>query len=589
MNWEVELMKSPIISFGLFWNNVKRFWPLWLTFFACWVLGFLLPLGVVPLNYPSDSAAVMEKVWEIEFYGSWFGSLIGAVVSCVLAFEYLFKQTSAMFYGSLPIKRQTVFVTVFLTGLLPLLAVEVIVFVCAFLISGSGIHAINWFAATAMCTFVFYSLATFCAQLTGNRIVAVALTFVLNFVVVSAELLIRVFASSMIYGLSFIKGGLFLEWASPAVEILHKCFIQGHGIVAWFPLGMYCIAALLFVIFAALLNRVRHLESASNAVAAKGVNPVFKYLAAFCWALFFGQIAFVAFSFGADFSAACMVVLCIFMIIGGFGGLLFAEMAISKSTRVFGKCWKGGLVITLACIVFVAGCAFDVLGIGRYVPSAQDVRNVTLSIDGYDSVIDDDSTIQDFVDAHEDFIKAGTPEVSDEAEANFSTLSVAYELVDGTHIYREYDIYSRSDNQNKESVQAAEEVFDVFNSPDGIESRWKAFFDASKLKMGISVYYAADKNGETRELELSRNEQQDFIDHALKPDLLKHGAAQYDPLDESRFMAYSTDIAAFVSFQPYDESSGTQQLDYEISKKHTPNTIKWFKEHYQIDLAKLPS
>ncbi len=584
-------MNMQLISLGMMKSNIKRFWPLWLWFFICWALGLLLPLGIItPMGGSGD---FLSSIWKAEYFAAVFGAMLGSIVTCIFIFEYLFKSSSAMFYGSVPVKRKTIFASIYLSGLLPLLIIELIVYVCAFLITQDAHGASTWLGLTLSTTFIFYSLASLCSQLTGNRVVAVILFFACNFLIVCAEFLVRIIADSMLYGLTFDPSSIVLEWLSPGVAIFIRCLHIAEGVtyISWLPLAIYCAVAVVFVMLAALLNNKRNLESATNAASFTFLNPIFKYLFALCLALFFAMIAYVVFAFSGNYiSAGSTVILCISMIVGASLGLMFAQMAISKTTRVFHECWKGSIAFAIICIAFVSGCAFDVCGIAKYVPENADVDYAIITVDDATAKIEDESNVQDLLDTHQELVDVGYIDEQDYANTDdyycsSYSLVIKYKLVDESVVERIYDIPYAATKNGEPASSAFNDFLNILNSKEGITSRFAKYIGEESANGTFDyclTYYDEDAE-DYNDLHLKSSEFDDFIQNALKPDLLNAGAGDYDPLyyrGESDIDEDCPSLCCTINYA--DDTCEDETLT--LTTKNTPNIIKWFEENYDIDM-----
>ena len=116
MNWEVWTMKSRIscCNAGLLRRSILRGAPLW----GLWTLGglLLLPLHLLSL-FRVDSRETTEYLLGITQVGTVLVFGYGLLVAWYL-FAYLYNTRTAYHYGSLPLRRETQFLTRYLAGLL---------------------------------------------------------------------------------------------------------------------------------------------------------------------------------------------------------------------------------------------------------------------------------------------------------------------------------------------------------------------------------------------------------------------------------------------------------------------------------------
>ena len=104
---------------ALFRKNLQRFWPLWLGYVLIWLL--LLPLPL--LNELADYHGV-PTVADASYYllqiGAYGGLVMGAVFGIFFAmamFAYLTNPRATQGFHSMPVRRETLYATNYLTGL----------------------------------------------------------------------------------------------------------------------------------------------------------------------------------------------------------------------------------------------------------------------------------------------------------------------------------------------------------------------------------------------------------------------------------------------------------------------------------------
>ena len=100
-------------------------------------------------------------------------ALVFGVLAAMAVCSHLYNARSANFFGSLPIRREGLFVTHYLAGLAFLLAPSGVVFVLTLLIEAAGgtvaLAPLGfWLAVTCGECLFFYSLAVFCGMFTGH-------------------------------------------------------------------------------------------------------------------------------------------------------------------------------------------------------------------------------------------------------------------------------------------------------------------------------------------------------------------------------------------------------------------------------------
>ena len=224
MSWEVWTMKSRIscCNAGLLRRSILRGAPLW----GLWTLGglLLLPLHLLSL-FRVDSRETTEYLLGITQVGTVLVFGYGLLVAWYL-FAYLYNTRTAYHYGSLPLRRETQFLTRYLAGLLFHLVPAAVIALLTILVTAlQGANCLaasgTFFAATSLVYLFYYSLAVLIAQLVGHIAALPVLYVVLNFTSVVVETIlagvIRTFTVGMASGQN-----LWPDWLSPLFYSLQK-------------------------------------------------------------------------------------------------------------------------------------------------------------------------------------------------------------------------------------------------------------------------------------------------------------------------------------------------------------------------------
>ena len=128
------MQTESLINGKLLGSYLKRFWAMWLAFFCIWAVLFVMPLFGTLSALPSEILGSSDDLIDAQrsVWGMARGSI--AFITCAFAIavilyldEWLFSAKAATFYGSLPLRRRTVFATAYAAGLLPMIAVEAVV------------------------------------------------------------------------------------------------------------------------------------------------------------------------------------------------------------------------------------------------------------------------------------------------------------------------------------------------------------------------------------------------------------------------------------------------------------------------------
>ena len=121
--------KTYLFSPGMSRNILSRFWPLWLLYLGA----LLVQLPVTVSGYLAQGISVrytMDRILQLSVDVAGY-AMIASVLSVMAAFSYLYSKRSCSLINSLPVRRETAFVTACLTGLLPLLLAELLAWLIA--------------------------------------------------------------------------------------------------------------------------------------------------------------------------------------------------------------------------------------------------------------------------------------------------------------------------------------------------------------------------------------------------------------------------------------------------------------------------
>ena len=609
---------KSLISTGLLKSDLKRFWPLWLIYFIVIIILFVVPIHSLMAAISSDfteSGDVMTSVRDVWLYA--YSECVpftfmAAIIVAVSMNERLFSRNAATFYGSLPQNRTTLFATSFLGGFLGLVAVPTVIALALMGLGAFGPYVSasmigTWLALMIALTFVFYSIAQLACQLSGTRYVAVLLYCVANVLAVCLEGAVKLIVSALRYGQ--LDWQLSFDWASPLVGILSQGIWNGWELesfsINWMVIAMYCVVALIFTCLALFLETRRDYENAGETVTYAPIRIVLKYLAGISMALLFGAVlCLFVWSDNVNGLSVGMtgaIVLFAALAIGAFLGLVFSEMTMRRTTRIFGKCWRGGIVLTCLSLVLVGCCYTDAFGIESRVPSVEEVESVQLIEDGTDlGTFESQSTIESVTDLHRSVLDyghlaansqepTGTTTVGAdgivEPSQYWGTITFDYKLKSGKSLYRTYPVYCTtspfSDDPNdkdaaKDDVGQTllQQAADLGNSEEGLRSRFAEVLDTSEdNKYSYSVHFNSYSGEGEATVALSDEQKIDFITSALTPDILDKHAQDYSP------WGWVSEEALDANVQ-VEDGQDMVVLYFDLDAKRTPNTVAWIKKNF---------
>ena len=467
--------KTAWIDAGLFRHLLRRFWPLYLGYFVLLVL--LLPASLPGTLDPSGPDAfnlgfvyaVLEKssASVVLSFAAGF-AFAGAM------FHFLYQSRSCGMIHSLPLRRETIFTTSWLAGLLPMLLADLLVMLITWLVNlDGGVRVfeslVTWLWATVLANLFFYHFAVLCALLTGNLVILPLVYVVLNFTAIVVETCAAELMSDLLYGVVLSSGRL--AWASPFVFMLLQLHaspvitngaMSGYALEGLGALGVYALVSPLFLALALWLYRRRQLECASDVVAVPVLKPIFKYCMCFGTALVFATMMLNILELnGALYGWTGALILLLLLLAGAFLGYFAAEMLLRKSLRAFRGTWRGFLVSAVVLCLLLVVVKTDVFGVERRVPAPDEVRMVSLSPN---SDFDDAKEIAAVTQFHRHLIAHGPANTGDASCDSCNGVCLNYTLSNGRSLQRWYDIYACDET-------LAEEYLALINLPGAILSR----------------------------------------------------------------------------------------------------------------------
>ena len=448
--------RTSFFNPGLARSLVKRFWPLMLTYLA--VLLLTLPLQISSLTGQSwYDERLNYEILRLASEGVVYSAL-AALLMAMAMFSHLYNKRDCGLINSLPLRRETTWLTACFTGLLPLLLCPVLTWLVSRLLFAGNAHISaaalgSWLQCILLANLAFYGLAVFCAMLTGNILAVPALFLALNLLAYGLETLVRGVLDRVVYGYS--TGTMLLSWLSPLMYMLSNvkasdgldgfdgpvfssqvAFAELKGLPA---LTGYAIAGAVLLILSLLLYRRRQMETAGDVLAVKPLRPIFRYGASLCAALLLSSV-FMG-PLGSRLSGLPMtLVLIALMLLGAAAGYYLAEMLLQKSFRVFRVRAWGILALwgVLACLTLAF--EFDLFGYERRIPAPEEIAEVQIPAIGRST--DDPEAIALCRQLHQRILDNKAHNENRAVADSGRYIYLSYKLKDGSQLQRIYYVDS---------------------------------------------------------------------------------------------------------------------------------------------------
>ena len=617
-------MKSDRLSFNsaIAKDTLRRCWPLWAAYLVYLVI--TLPLSI--LSYIKMNTWVSDIAWLIADLNSRVmtlgihqaeAAIVIGMLTVMVLFGYLYNSRGNTLMNSLPVRRESLFLTLYLTGLIPLLLCQlVIMLLTAALTNDSGITMqsyLIWFACSALGLLFFYGFSCFCAMLTGNLIVLPAVYAVLNFTAFALEGSISECVSNLIYGMVGYKTKcLFL---SPFVYINEKITsvtdpdytVRFSGLPA---LAAYAFAGLVFALLAMLLYRRRRMESVSDLVAIPVLKPIFRVCMAVGTAFVCGAFLFSTFFSQIVFGSGAAWLMGALLILGAVLGWIAAEMLIRRSVRIFPMPRKGLAVVCACCILTVVIAETDLTGYERRIPDPGKVERVSINYDAGsfqepESILAVEALHRELIDkkpfydgGNAEYMNAavrrlgGTlPAATKEAgalpyekEVYQYYLPLVYELKDGSILERTYNIRFYPDEVDDPDTTIGR-LISVLNSQEGIRSRmFGGEIPVEEKYINYAAIMTEAASGSWIQLRLTQQEFADLWENAMMPDAEEGKLCLFTIADTEKNLSTQTNMNIEVSMQNL-EINGMQRYWYHSFRVFTfsDRCLDWIQKNTDIE------
>ncbi|HBR03972.1 MAG TPA: hypothetical protein DD738_15335 [Ruminiclostridium sp.] len=636
-------LKTSYFNKGIFLNNIKRYWLI--TFSYAFFL-FLFAMGylnseIMRMDHAANQNTINQIGRIFKASNDLMPIFLGfyTIVAALAVFSYMqFPRNTAMVH-SLPVTRETLYVTNYLSGfflvVFPIFLNSCILFIAETVL---GLPYPNdilmWFGVNLVLTFLLYTFAVFTGMFTGHLAAQAIFFYIFNFIAIFLEFMIGMALDDFLFGYINNRSQNFEVW-SPlfySAESIFPNFYSNQGPITAALIG-YLIAGIIFLISGMVLYKKRQLEVATDVISFPAVKPIFKYSATFCSSILIGNIIVSILNMESSLGAYIAAYL-----VGGLIGYFACEMLLQKTFRVF-KAYKGFIAFGVILSLLILGVNFDLFGYERHIPQDSEVElmcispyrdsrfKLALRPEDYDPQKDrylinynhEDEPPRVLTDAHIDELRKEMQGIVDNREAitlarqihdyivrnealfkeneataarlrassndeelqnNFidRSLYFAYRLNDGTLIERQY--YLKTYKNNTE----LDELLRKYLSIPGVRERYEPIIGKTAADIERIILYYSTVDGSSNDFELNENIQ-DFLT-AYQQDIL----ALDDPL-ESMFDRPATRKKGYIDITFEFKDKGILLNVPRYSKSLHPgykNTLNYLIEKGIIDPQALP-
>ena len=523
-------MTSKISCFdrAVFRRALKKTAPVWILYT---LYELLLPLRLFSFcrgvsSCTDDFLVQIEKtiLGYARINASLLPFLLGGLLAWVLFF-WLFRAGTAYFYAALPVRRETLFLTNYLTGVL-LCAAPALLSSLLLWAVGAGfgaaafVPAMQVFAATMLGFLLFFSFAVLICCVVGQMAAMPIVYVILNFTFFVLEAIVRHLLFTFVYGMPYSQSSTmqsFALHATPVLGLLQGGFrvmtdwAERDGMYymelnprleGWGYLGALAALGLVFALCAFLFLKHREMERSGDVIAVGWLRPVALYVFTIGCALVLG--AAMAELFSSNTADNFWYVL-LFLFVGAFVGYFAGKMLLQKTLHVFQSGWLGLGACCLVLLLAFGAAEFDLFGYSRYLPERSAVQAAGLT--HYQSnglyTTQDDAFIQDVLNLHTAAVSEKSKQEHRRHAYQLGTdyteqFYITYRMTDGTLTERYYSIvYSEADLEDPDSLISRFSA--LYNSPGSVLIR--TGFDTPRTEKNVlSCYVSSFDTGESLEL-----------------------------------------------------------------------------------------
>ncbi len=366
------------------------------------------------------------------------------ILLSVFLFKYMQSKASADFVHSLPIKRNTMYRTHVLAGVL-LIALPVLLTTATLQLVNTAMglgsyysftDIITWAGVTLLLQLVMFFVGNAVGMICGMSAVQGVITAILLVLPMALMELIDSNMAALIYGFETNMSESF-TYLSPITRLAGGFFVYPNR-----DLGMklgevliYAAICIILLIISELLYNIRKTEGAAQPIVHKRLHAFFRLGVSICAMLLAGGLL--------NQGQGSKTVLYLGYFIGSLVGYFAAEMLMKKTWRVLSSI-KGYGILALAVIAAVTLINADVVGYERRMPGLESIDSVYLREDfyiqpeGVGAYSYTGENLQKIFDMHKQIIKDKASNESNKDRSNEDELYIVYNLKNGKTIRRGY-------------------------------------------------------------------------------------------------------------------------------------------------------
>lgn len=526
--------------------------------------------------------------------------IVAAFVSGLTVFYYLHNKKRVDFFHSLPIKRETLFLNNYISGILFMLIPYFFNLIFA-LIAVVAFGYANYLSFLSLFLAAFqhiifyiaiYSLGVFAAMFTGNLVIH-GLFYAFLLIVGPAIIGMYPIIMEMFHPTFYTNAFPFITWvanSSPLAKYIEMLsvgpYLSGTEVIIILLAGIFLAALSLY------LYKKRPSDSAGQAISFYKAKPFIKYLITFVVSIYMGLI-FHTIGDTHSYTWLFFGVIC--------GGLIISRIIEIVYVFDFHAIKKNllsmvGFLVIICCLFIIP--IFDLTGYDSYLPTQDQIAAIKIEMASvysaletptYYNNINEDAfaksdkflltTKENIAAAYHIATIANQEKDTDDIyryDEPGTWVTVCYQLTNGKKVYRDYPRISiRSIQQDIATIISSAEFKDNFYQLNQATNSNTEVNNLSLFESNTDYYTT---------IEHLNNEEKQAILEGLQADIKNMTQEQWEtmlPLGELYFTVFSTPEIETDAAKPYYNYYAYRQRQYDTEYPVYPcytNTLNILKQ-----------
>lgn len=606
--------KTSYFSKAVFKKDITQLWSLWAVEIFLSILVFMMPLissintikreniGNV-LNIPNEVKNGIKTLSAIMTNPIFV--FILAIVVAIAVFQYIFNTRDMYMIHSFPIKRESLFVSHYISGVVIMLIPYVVGFAGYIIIgavykTGLTLSLMLLAGEVFAMIILFYSIACVVVMVCGNSIMSIIIYAVLN--VLYIALYVMLFAVNQMF--SYASREILITdilqtkfiWLSPVAYVFKKVgfrdnpsseiiyaqttgnYMDKYQITSENEMSFVCVfvAGILIFMVALMLYKYRKSETVGDMVSFGWCKPVFRtvfsisgglFLSLIMWSLYFYNTDFVSRSH-TDYEGKRLIYVCILVLICVSVFYFISEMILKKTFFVWKNFNKANFLVAFGfMLIFLVMESVGIIGVK--IPDINEISSLEISSSN-EILYTDKNDISKFIKINKEIEK----ERIDAGEGeNIAVVQFSYRLKDGSKRDFCYDLPGGKNSFSEKIVQC------VNNSNQKLESVFSRAYNDPDYKLQQITISGKEYNSDEEEwysYDIYDAEAGRKLYNAMKKDILEGNITLLDLYMESE------EKHAEIYFRPYVNQTMSEKYkfsDYEkksffVGKNNSYGTSK---------------